>query len=137
MIEIDKMFAPICRAVDSCYEGVFPGLPMFPKFCFVRTMATLWRDKVYSKLNKPLLASFIELMKVVRETEISAYKKNLPKGLLKIYTNSRNSQLIARFIQTIADLSINELTIHYLGSTKADLDQPCKELHDTILEETK
>lgn len=137
MIEIEKVFEPVGRIVNSCYEALFPGFPRFPKFSFVRIMTTLWRDKVYSKAAPYLLNSFIGLMKSVRETEIGAYKENLPQQLLEEYIKSRNSQLLGRFVQAIADLSINELTIHYLGSTKVDLEDPYKCLHNVILQETK
>eukprot|EP00826_Nyctotherus_ovalis_P035839 TRINITY_DN3113_c0_g7_i1.p1 TRINITY_DN3113_c0_g7~~TRINITY_DN3113_c0_g7_i1.p1 ORF type:complete len:220 (-),score=42.19 TRINITY_DN3113_c0_g7_i1:449-1108(-) len=137
MIELDKVFAPVCKVLNNCYEAVFLGFPRFPKFSFVRVMTILWRDYVYAKIAPLLLSSFIELMKSVREAEIGAFKKNLPKELLEENLKSRNLQLLGRFVQAIADLSINELSIHYLGSTKVALQNPYLHLHSLILRETK
>lgn len=137
MIELDKVFAPVCKVLNNCYEAVFLGFPRFPKFSFVRVMTILWRDYVYAKITPLLLSSFIELMKSVREAEIGAFKKNLPKELLEENVKSRNLQLVGRFVQVIADLSVNELSIHYLGSTKVALQDPGLHFHSLVLTETK
>ena len=50
---------------------------------------------------------------------------------------SQASELAERFIQSVADISINELKIHFLGSTKVDLDEPYKELNKAIFKQTK
>jgi len=137
MIETEKVFEPISKAVNNCYETLFPGFPLFPKFSFVRVMTTLWRNYVYSKARPQLLTSFIGLMKKVRERETGLYKENLPKELLEEYMKSKTIQTLGRFVQVIADLSINELSIHYLGSTKFPLEEPYNQLHDIIVTETK
>lgn len=60
---------------------------------------------------------------------------------------SYNSQLILRYVQSlcfhprfvhaVADLSINELKVHFLGSTKFAPDDPYMELHTILLKRTK
>lgn len=42
-----------------------------------------------------------------------------------------------RFTHAIADLSINELKIHFLGSTKVQLDEPYQNLNKMIIKQTK
>lgn len=42
-----------------------------------------------------------------------------------------------RFAQSVADLSINELKIHFLGSTKIELEDPYKSLNKIFLKQTK
>jgi hypothetical protein len=42
-----------------------------------------------------------------------------------------------RYMNAITDISINELNVHYLGSTKAILENPYKELNQLVLATTK
>ena len=50
---------------------------------------------------------------------------------------NKEVELIERYVQAVADLSVNELTIHYMGSTKATLSGPYEKLNKTILKQTK
>ncbi len=47
--------------------------------------------------------------------------------------------LLSRYAQSVADLSINELAVHFLGSTKIsfDSDEPYRVFHDTVVASTK
>ncbi len=46
-------------------------------------------------------------------------------------------ELLYKFVQSVADLSVNELTIHSLGSSTFVLEDPYKSLHDLIMVHTK
>lgn len=54
------------------------------------------------------------------------------QGKHDFYNNNNN-----RFVQAIADLSLNELNVHFLGSTKIVLDNPYAKLRKVILNCTK
>jgi len=160
MIELDKTFEPFTRAVNECYESVFPDLCRYPRFSFSRAMTILWKEKVYAKIKLNLLDAFTQILQEKKSYEIKAgklmtkkesshslqtatnalllpnLKKHDPVLANEIFKNT-NVELSSRFIQSIADLSINELTIHYLGSTKLVLDEPYKELDELIQKQTK
>lgn len=44
---------------------------------------------------------------------------------------------LAKYVQTIVDLSINEVSVHFLGSTKVKLEEPYVELSKVMLKQTK
>lgn len=78
MIELDKSMEPICKAINECYEAMFPSYPKFPKFSITRAMATLWKAKVYSKIEKTtLLDAFIGLLKTERNEETEEGKQQM------------------------------------------------------------
>jgi CheY-specific phosphatase CheX len=123
-------------------------------------MIILWREKVYAKIKLNLLDAFTQVLQKKRSLEIKAgklmtkkessynlqsvtnilllpnLKKYDPMLASEIFKN-KNIEAISRFVQSIADLSINELTVHYLGSIKLVLDEPYKELDELIQKLTK
>jgi len=52
-------------------------------------------------------------------------------------TGDSEVDLIGRFVQSIVDLSTNELTIHFLGHTKSIIEEPYNELSRIIFSQTK
>lgn len=171
MIELDRTLEPLCKLINECYEASFPGLPQFPKFSLTRAMITLWKHKVYAKLEGNLTEAFVTLLYKERQAEIKLgeqktdlqKKGNLktsksvmvesgskkpteeeegPKSLAVMEgfgesNESRECELLGRFVQSVADISVNELKIHYLGSTKVDMDEPYNELDKIVLKQTK
>eukprot|EP00826_Nyctotherus_ovalis_P023427 TRINITY_DN1799_c0_g1_i16.p1 TRINITY_DN1799_c0_g1~~TRINITY_DN1799_c0_g1_i16.p1 ORF type:complete len:349 (-),score=126.77 TRINITY_DN1799_c0_g1_i16:112-1158(-) len=161
MIEIDKAFGLFAKAVNQCYEGQYPGLCRYPQFSFSRAMTIMWKQKVYSKTKSNLMDAFTLLLQVRRQNEIKAGKlmtKNNPissflispkNSLLTELQNSepeimaelfgnvnKDIDLLFKFAHSVADLSVNELTIHFLGSTKSTVEEPYKELEKAILKQT-
>lgn len=148
MIELDRVLKPIAKYMNACYESLFPGLCQYPQFSFSRAMIILWKKKVYMKIKSNLIDAFVPLLKEQREDEIKTgrAKTQSLKGepvepafsfcLLTAYDNE-NVELLTKFVQAVADLSTDELTIHYLGSTKAQLQEPYAELNKLILNQTK
>jgi len=116
-------------------------------------MIILWKQKVYTKIKTNLLEAFAELVKRKRsnaiergkimtekkssnnfhleDSSLHKYGSVLPKDVLG------NMELIGIFVQSVVDLSVNELNIHYLGSTKLELGTPYKELGSLIYKLTK
>lgn len=160
MVELDKVFEGFAKAVNECYENVFPGLCQYPKFSLSRAMIVMWKKKVYSKIGINLLNAFMQLIQERRSFEIKAGKTMTSKkpshGIypqtegallptLRHYNavlanevfGTRNIELMGRFAQAVADLSVNEITVHYLGSTKAKVEEPYAKLDKAVLKQTK
>ena len=70
MIELDKALEPLCRIINECYETLFPGLPQYPKFSFTRAMVTLWKAKVYSKIDSNLTEALTALIDKERQEQM-------------------------------------------------------------------
>lgn len=161
MTEIDRTFSLFAKAVNECYEKQFPGLCRYPQFSFSRAMIILWKQKVYTKIKNNLLDAFTILLQIRRQSEIKAgelmtqknpisnFKISPKDSLLMELQNSdpeimaelfghvsKDVDLLFKFVHSVADLSVNELTIHYLGSTKSILEEPYKELEKVILKQT-
>ena len=122
-------------------------------------MNNIRKNKVYSKIKTNLYEAFALLLQKQREKEINDGKiktKKKSKQLARscpvdpsIKTNLLHSstsmffqenfdiEQLTKFIQSIADLSVNELTIHFVGSTKVVLEEPYDELNKIILKITK
>lgn len=146
MIELDKVLKPFAKSINHCYQSLYPDLPQYPQFSFSRAMMILWREKVYFKIKNKLLEAFVSLLDDKRNEEIKLGKRKTKESGIPSYMcdtpienlmNCRKIELLIKFIQSVVDISVNELTIHYLGSTKAMLDDPYKELHRIIIIKTK
>lgn len=152
MIELDRTLAPLCKVINKCYRALFPELPQFPQFSFTRAMITLWKTKVYPKLSKFLNARFEEMLNQFREAKLSSLLAQGEKGhdadlsldqLLEEMVEpsgdsaSGKEQMLSRLALAIADLSINDLSIHFLGSTKMVPDAPYMSLDELVQKSTK
>ncbi len=164
MIELDRSLAPVCRVINSCYQILYPQMPQFPKFSFTRAMITLWKAKVYPKLSRFLKKRFDEMLRELRDARISDLLEQYPvclfnvgrqKGVAKtvpmatgagteplespgdVFAESGKEQVLARLALAVADLSVNDLTIHFLGSTKLKAEKPYASFNKLILKSTK
>jgi len=93
-------------------------------------MATLWKSKVFNKLKHILFTSFRTLFTLERQRE------SQNKGV-DPFKEAKNMTLLSRFMQSIGDLSINEVKVHMLGSTKFVPDDPYEELENMVLVDTR
>eukprot|EP00826_Nyctotherus_ovalis_P018455 TRINITY_DN1552_c0_g1_i17.p1 TRINITY_DN1552_c0_g1~~TRINITY_DN1552_c0_g1_i17.p1 ORF type:complete len:341 (-),score=108.51 TRINITY_DN1552_c0_g1_i17:46-1068(-) len=140
MVELDRVLNPIAKHMNSCYESLFPDLCQYPQFSFNRAMIILWKKKVYLKIKSNLIDSFVTLLREQRAEEIKIGKskcKDFSCLSVLCTSDTNNSELLARFVQSVVDLSVNELTVHYLGSTKAQLHEPYEELNKVVLQQTR
>jgi len=143
MIELDKSLGPLCYLVNECYSTLFPKLPGYPEFSISRAMATFWKIKVFNKLQINLFDAFKYLLTEERDLEIkqgqSKTKLNKPTNILMSLSHygSKNFQILNKFVQAIADISINEVKVHMLGSTKLVPDEPYTNLHEVVMANTK
>eukprot|EP00826_Nyctotherus_ovalis_P053011 TRINITY_DN681_c0_g1_i6.p2 TRINITY_DN681_c0_g1~~TRINITY_DN681_c0_g1_i6.p2 ORF type:complete len:137 (-),score=30.57 TRINITY_DN681_c0_g1_i6:705-1115(-) len=130
MIELDRLFLPISKAINQSYSFAFPHLPRYPLFSFTRAMITLWRKKVYAKIKGNLMESFAKLL--------SKQRRSRGESLDFVGLFEENGmERLAKYVQTIIDLSINEVSVHSLGSTKVKLEEPYVELGKVTLKQTK
>lgn len=151
MIELDKRLSKVCEVVNKCYEALFPNYPRYPQFTFTRAMIAMWKEVVYTKLETILFEDFATLFKEVSNNRLKAFlaRPAVPPSEKMLAGDSREKrreaakeQLLSRYfplfigrtVQAIADLSVNDLKIHFLGSTKFVPDGPYSDLHEAILE---
>jgi hypothetical protein len=92
-------------------------------------MATLWKHKVFNKLKHILFTSFRALFNLEQQAK--------PVNEISDFFHKAKSTLLNRFVQSISDLSINEVKVHMLGSTKFVPDGPYEELESMILANTR
>lgn len=140
MIEFDRILSPICILVNKCFASLFPGLPAFPEFSFTRLMATLWRVKVFDKMQGELFDAFKRMLGEERRERAASgkeYSSENEEEMLDCCDSSRNANVLSKFLQAVADISINEVTIHMLGSTKLMPDSPYLKLEDEIILSTE
>lgn len=133
--------------MNECYATLYPKLLGYPEFSFSRAMATFWKVKVFNKLQVNLFDSFKHLLSEERaekikqgeeKTKLNRKKEQLYNfQVALIHYDSKNFQLLTKFVQAIADISINEVKVHMLGSTKFMSDEPYVKLHDLIMANTK
>jgi len=108
-------------------------------------MIYVWNKKVYSKIRVRLTEAFVKILERRREEELENEERKLrsqcreEEGSLErdLYKRDHELELIETFIQFIADLSINEISVHHLGSTKMTLIKPYLELHRVMISETE
>lgn len=112
-------------------------------------MIIAWKEKVFYKLKTNLLDALAEILEQDRAEEvreqIEKQKKLNPIPIKSVSIteeevkeqNSSNYELIAKFGQSMADLSINELTVHFLGSTKFIPEESYDLFNNVFLRKTK
>lgn len=160
MIELDRSLRKVSEVINKCYMTLFPNYPRFPQFTFTRAMITTWLDVIYKKLEPKLFDAFTNLFKEVSNNKLKSFLNNTTASYSTImFLNAKTNQnfpkekrlevtkelllnqyyfsLINRITQAIVDLSVHDLSIHFLGSTKFTTDGPYSSLHETILKLTK
>lgn len=160
MIELDRSLKKVSEVINKCYVSLFPNYPRFPQFTFTRAMITIWLDVIYAKLEPKLFDAFTDLFKEVSNNKLKGFSNNtITSYTTTMLLNGKISQnfpkekrselnkelllnrycrsLINRITQAIVDLSVHDLSIHFLGSTKFTTDGPYFGLHETILKLTK
>lgn len=146
MIELDKNLGPLCYLVNECYAILFPKLPGYPEFSLSRAMATFWKVKVFNKLQLNLFDAFKHLLSEERSIKIKQGEAKTKVNKNEVLYNSsiamshyepKNFQILNKFVQAIADISINEVKVHMLGSTQLVPDEPYAKLHEVVMANTK
>eukprot|EP00826_Nyctotherus_ovalis_P040724 TRINITY_DN4036_c0_g1_i3.p2 TRINITY_DN4036_c0_g1~~TRINITY_DN4036_c0_g1_i3.p2 ORF type:complete len:160 (-),score=35.77 TRINITY_DN4036_c0_g1_i3:566-1045(-) len=101
-----------------------------PQFTFGRAMVIIWKAKVFNKLQDELFTSFKFVLAKER-------MKEKADSMMEDFDQLTPALLLSKFVQAIADLSINEIKVHMMGSTKFVPDEPYAKLHELIVFETK
>jgi hypothetical protein len=162
MMELEKSFGTFAKLMNKHYEALFEGYPGYPKFSMWRLMTKVWMSEVYEKsnLNQNLNESFLKILNCHREINVREIFNNnnslstnddtneLPKSLfidlnLKeqqgIFdsVSQRNfwddSSLLSSYVQSVQDISFNEVNIHYTDCTDMPINYPYCELEKAIL----
>ena len=147
MIEFDKNLCKVTEVINKCYQTLFPYLPCYPKFTFTRAMIAIWKSIVYNKLESKLFQAFVMLYTEVRtkKSEANSHSKMGFNPFNETDKNIQKELLLSRYLckfnnrlsQSIVDISVNDLRIHFLGSTKFVPDGPYSKFNELILQLTK
>jgi len=146
MLELEKSFGTFAKLMNKHYEALFESYPSYPKFSMWRLMTKVWMSEVYEKsnLNQNLNESFLKILNCHREINVREIFNNnnslstndetneLPKSLF-IDLNLREQQgiidsisqrnfwddsgLLSSYVQSVQDISFNEVNIHYTDCT--------------------
>eukprot|EP00826_Nyctotherus_ovalis_P054424 TRINITY_DN7125_c0_g2_i12.p1 TRINITY_DN7125_c0_g2~~TRINITY_DN7125_c0_g2_i12.p1 ORF type:complete len:225 (-),score=33.54 TRINITY_DN7125_c0_g2_i12:537-1142(-) len=120
-----------------CYANLFPDLQEVPKFTVTRAMATIWKTKVFDKLKDILFTSFRTTLFLQRQQQAKELRSKKGKLEMDFFSDAKSGGLLGRFVQSVADISVNEVKIHMLGSTKFAPDEAYTQLQEAVLEDTR
>eukprot|EP00826_Nyctotherus_ovalis_P015853 TRINITY_DN14543_c0_g1_i8.p1 TRINITY_DN14543_c0_g1~~TRINITY_DN14543_c0_g1_i8.p1 ORF type:complete len:141 (-),score=33.76 TRINITY_DN14543_c0_g1_i8:42-464(-) len=140
MVEFDKTLRGFSRLVNQCYEQTFPNLPCYPKFSASRAMTSLWKNVVYHKLEQLILERFTQEFNELLDHKFGVLlEKKRPEVVegMEFADAAEEFPVLYRTVQAVVDLSINELRVHFLGSTKFVPDAPYSILNEHILSLTR
>ena len=161
-IAIHKDLLAVAVVINSVYERAYPNHPCFPKFSFLRLLVSVWRHEVFEPLEAALLAqtfSYIERhrekikkygqmlrtkRKRVNESQLASaevegfLRSNSSQEEIENSLRFRKDVLLRRFVASVLDLSLNELSVHYLEHCKLDLEGTAyKRFEDKLLAESR
>ena len=128
MIEIDRFFKPLIDIVNDGNKVEILDFSLHSKFSFSWIMTLIWYNQLYLKLKELLRNCFLVIL---------SKKRLLNEKKLEENEVDTEVELISNYVQCIIDLSINEITVHHLGSTKIVMYYPYKELEQSILLQTQ
>eukprot|EP00826_Nyctotherus_ovalis_P054426 TRINITY_DN7125_c0_g2_i15.p1 TRINITY_DN7125_c0_g2~~TRINITY_DN7125_c0_g2_i15.p1 ORF type:complete len:405 (-),score=56.96 TRINITY_DN7125_c0_g2_i15:21-1235(-) len=137
IIELDRNLKVISDLVNMCYANLFPDLQEVPKFTVTRAMATIWKTKVFDKLKDILFTSFRTTLFLQRQQQAKELRSKKGKLEMDFFSDAKSGGLLGRFVQSVADISVNEVKIHMLGSTKFAPDEAYTQLQEAVLEDTR
>ena len=137
MVEFDKTLGPICSLINQCYACLYPDFPKYPAFSFTRAMTVLWKVHVFDKLQADLFDAFKAVLSSERKPELSPDRSMCAANNGICFQETKNYAILSRFIQSVVDLSTNELKVHMLGHTHYSPDKPYEDLESVTLSATK
>ena len=125
MKKINSMFLSFTETINEVYDCLETEVLEGPKFNLLRMMAVIWRREVFSKV-KPLLLSELT-------SEIATQRQKLLTGEEPDYNEISKLKAV---IESVFDISLNELTVYYRNHSKLVLEGPYYELHCFVLEKS-
>lgn len=148
MMEEEMWF--IEETINRIYESKHfassksPNDDLLPKYSILRMMCRIWGKYVTKKLIPAFIIKIREMLCRYHE-QILSIGENYEKIIAKKYgVNSLKQKwtmgpvtrdLLMQSVQMIVDISLNEISINYLESTKVQLGKYYPEVEDIILSE--
>ena len=129
IFEMEALFSNFTKMMNEIYEKEFLDLPTFPKFSMMRLMIKIWLRSVHDQIKDILLEAFAKAFQELREIKRLPYQNVFEKNIEKkeeyhdnFYKNNSFAleSLIHNFVEALTDMSVSELTIHYLGHSKVN-----------------
>lgn len=141
----------MAAALNQIYEQAYPSMPCFPKFSFLRLLVSVWRREVFTLLKGKLLSHAFDyiarhrkkirkygaMLKTKRRSvnvndmaspEVEGFlRSNSSQGEINKTLRFKKSSLLRRFVASLIDISVQELSVHYLQHIKLNLQQTAYE----------
>ncbi|CAG9333857.1 unnamed protein product [Blepharisma stoltei] len=120
MKELNAMYMSFNEAFNKVFKKKAEISPNGPQFSIMRLMALQWRRKVFDKFKDRLVEEALILIELSREKDMS----------------QEFTYLLVKIVQSIVDMSINELSVHFINHSQFYSDGLYELLHEKIILET-
>lgn len=127
MIELEETLAPLCNVINYCYEELYPNLNKYPRFSLTRAMITLWKTKVFGKIQSNLYDSFGEILCTER-CENAKFGKEQTEKLKKVSKENSKSFDIEKMERMLS----NELSGIFESKSEIDIGMPSIRSNDLL-----
>ena len=114
---LNMLLSPISDMINYFYSIKEPLVTDVLDFSVIKMMIDIWKTKVFNKLKIRLFYQFLKELDVTRKQSFCFYLCQRPKI----------------FIESILDITLNQINIHFKNHSKLLLEDPYKSLHDLAL----
>ena len=115
--QLSIILTPISNMINDIYRLKESDNANMLGFSFVKIMTDIWKKKTFNKLKTRLFDNFLIEFDLSRKQTFC----------------TSSSQKCKSFIESLLDISLNEISIHFKNYSKLTLDDPYKTLHDLVL----
>ena len=111
---VNSLFLPLTEVINEFYETKFTNVQSCPRVNFLKIMTGIWRKTVFEPCKEKILAE------VIRE--------------ISVFRSKNYNFFVAQVVQSLLDLSLNELTIFFKNHSLLQIEGPYQYLHNGVLE---
>ena len=165
IISMDEKFRPAANCMNDLCKNLLANYPHYPKFSIWRLMVKIWHKEVFQPTKNILNKVFLRLLLNHRITTLLEMKNDegktfldsMPANFFKLsklneksvfedfksffQKNAANQtkvrQVLQNFAASVADISFDECSVHYIGHTKVSMGRPYQKLENGLIKQTK
>lgn len=165
VIALEEQLNFFADSVNELSRGLFPNYPHYPRFSIWRMMIKVWHSQVYHPNRILLHKVFFRLLLNHRITNLFEMRNQHGKGFLdsmpsnffklsklkdkevfddfqcffekNVPNQTKVRQVLQNFASSIADISFDECSIHFIGHTRVKMGSPYEKLEAGLLKQTK
>lgn len=150
-MSMEEEFSFIESAINSVYDDPMVKKnrklkEFIPKYSILRMMWRIWGKYVMKKVISTFITKIQQILSQYHE-KIIDFAQNFDKfsGVKSISSTVRNKStldmvlrdLLIQSVQMIIDISLNEISIHYIDSTEATFSNFYSQVEEVILDSCK